>query len=63
MDLAEDLDESIDFGGGIVEIKTGTGRGFDAELAHQGLVAMVAAAQGDAALVGDGDEVVSVDIF
>ena len=60
LDLLQGNHEAIDFLLGVVEIKTGAGGGFQPELAHQGLVAVVAAAEGDAILVGEGDDVVGV---
>src|SRR2546430_12890641 len=61
LDSAEDLDEGIDFGGGIVEIKTGASGRRHTEAFHQWLVAMMTAAQGDSALIGDGHHVMRVD--
>src|SRR5258707_13537304 len=63
LDFAQHFHETINFGGRVIEIKAGASSGFDAEPAHKGLVAMMAAAQGDPALVGDRDDVVGVDIF
>src|SRR2546423_11227529 len=63
LDLAQDIDESVDFVSSVVEIKAGTRGGFHAELAHKRLVAMMAATQRNAALIGHRDQIVGVNIF
>lgn len=57
----EGLDEMVDFGWGVVEIKGGAGGGVSADAAHERLIAVVACSEGDAAAIGEGDEVVGVD--
>ena len=52
--------EEVDFGLGVVDVEARAGGGGEAEFAHQGLVAVVAAAEGYAVLVGEGDDVVGV---
>ena len=59
-DFAQGGGEGGDVGLGVVEVKTRAGGAGEAELFHQRHVAMVSAAQGDALLVGDGDDVVGV---
>ncbi len=54
------LHEDLDFCLGVVDVEAGAGRRGQAELTHQRLVAVVAAAQGDAVLVGEGDDVVGM---
>jgi len=59
----DDFHEAVDFLGGVVEVKTGAGGGFNSQLVHERLVAVVAAAQSDAALVRDGDDVVRMNVL
>jgi hypothetical protein len=63
LDFGKDLGQAVDFRGGIVEVEAGAGGGFDAEFAHERLVAVMAAAQGDAALVGQGNDIVGVHVI
>ena len=41
LDFGQHFDELIDFFGGVIEIKAGAGGGFDSELAHEWLIAMM----------------------
>ena len=50
------------FGGRVVKIKTRARGGFDAQLLHQRLIAMMPAAQGHAALVRHRHHVVRVNV-
>ena len=52
----------VDFGRGVVDVEAGAGGAREAELLHEGLVAVVTAAEGDAILVGEGDNVVGVGV-
>src|SRR5580693_6911393 len=56
------IDQDVDFLGGIVNVEAGPGGAGEAELPHQRLIAVMAAAQGDAVLVGEGDDVVRVHV-
>ncbi len=62
LDAAEAGDEDVDFLLGVIKIETRARRAREAELAHQRLVAVVAAAEGEAVFVGEGDDVVRVHI-
>src|SRR4051812_39213242 len=57
----DDFDHAIDFRLCVVEIEAGACRRCDAEFFHQRLIAMMSAAERDAALVGEGDDVVGVN--
>jgi hypothetical protein len=61
-DLTKHLDEPVYFIGRVIEIKAGSGGGFHAEFAHERLVAMMPAAQGDAPLVRDRDHVMGMNV-
>src|SRR5207248_9855413 len=61
--LAQDVNHAIDLRGCVVEIETGTGCSGQAEPAHERLVAMMSAAQGEAALIGERGEVVRMYSF
>src|ERR1035438_3009143 len=63
LDLSQHLYEAVNLRSRVVEKEAGASGGFHAELAHQGLVAMVPAAQRDAALVGHGHHVVRMDFL
>ena len=54
--------QAVHFRRGVVKIKTGARGRFHAQLFHQRLVAMVAAAQRHAALIGHRDDVVGVNV-
>ena len=57
-------EEDVHFGGGVVKIKAGACGRIHAELFHQKrLVAVMPAAQGHAALIGHGDDVVGVNVL
>ena len=58
MDPPEGCDEAVDFLLGVVEVETGAGRAGEAKFAHQRLIAVVTAAEGDAILVGESHDVV-----
>ena len=62
LDFAEGVGEPVHFIGRVVEIKTGAGSGFQAQLVHEGLVAVMSAPQRDAGLIGQGDQVVRMDV-
>src|SRR5512135_329109 len=51
LNFAEHLHEPVDLGGGVVEVEAGSGGGLDPQLAHQRLVAVVPAPQGNATLI------------
>ena len=55
-------DEDVDFLLGVVEIEACARGAREAELAHEGLVAVVAAAEGEAVFVSKGHHIVGVDI-
>src|SRR5260370_36316092 len=63
LDFPQHFYETVNFFGRIVKVKTGAGRGFDAEFAHERLVAVMPPAQGHATLVGDGHQIVRVHVF
>src|SRR5436309_3126036 len=46
----------------VVKIKAGARRGFNAQLAHQRLIAVMATAQSHAALISHGDDIVRVNV-
>ena len=58
---AKGVDEGVDVGGGVVKVEAGAGGAGNAEVAVEGLRAVVTAAAGDAGLVEEGAEVVGVD--
>ena len=60
--LAENFDEPINFIRGIVKVKAGSGGRFDAQFAHQGLVAMMTAPQGDTSLIGNRDDIMRMNV-
>src|ERR1051325_3147152 len=61
LNLLHDLDEAIDLLRRVVKIKTRARGRLDAQLVHQRLVAMMSAAQRDAALVRQFGHVVGMD--
>src|SRR5579859_5807360 len=63
LDFAQNFDKPIDVVSCIVKIKAGASGGLDTEFVHERLVAMMPAAQGDAALIGDRNQVVGMDIW
>src|SRR5262245_48273877 len=63
LDVAQDFDKRIDFRRRVVKIKAGARGGRHAESLHERLIAMVPAAQGDATLIRDGDDVVGMNSF
>ena len=58
---AKGVDEGVDVGGGVVKVEARAGGAGNAEVAVEGLRAVVTAAAGDAGLVEEGAEVVGVD--
>src|ERR1035437_8111227 len=60
--FAQHLHEAVNLRCRVIEVEAAASRGFDAELAHERLVAMMPATQCDAALVGHGYHVVRVDV-
>ena len=63
LDLPDGFDESVHFGPGVVEIKARARRGFHAQLVHERLGAVMAAAQRHARLVRQRHHVMRVDVF
>src|ERR1017187_6493408 len=63
LDLSQHLHEAVYLRSRVVEKEAGASGRFHAELAHQGLVAVVPAAQRDAALVGHGHYVMRMDVL
>jgi len=63
LDFSQHLHKAVSLRRRVVEVKTGAGGGFNPQLAHQRLVAVVPAAQRNAALVSHGHHVMRVDIF
>src|SRR4051812_40469816 len=63
LDSLQRLHQPVDLLLGVVEVEARAGRARQAELAHQGLVAVVAAAERDAVLIRKGDDVVRVHAF
>src|SRR5258708_16889363 len=63
LDALERRDQAVDLLLGVVEVEARAGRARQPELAHQRLVAVVAAAEGDAILVGEGHDILRVDAF
>ena len=61
MHIAKDFDERVNLRGGVVKIKAGASGRSNAESFHQWLIAVVATAQRDAALIGNGHQVVGMD--
>src|SRR5690606_21450236 len=62
-DAVERLHECVDVGGRVVEIETRARGAGEAELLHQRLVAVMAAAERDGVFVGKGHDVVRVHAF
>ena len=58
---AKGVDEGVDVGGGVVKVEAGAGGAGNAEIAVEGLRAVMTAAARDAGLVKEGAEVVGVD--
>src|SRR5262249_35712981 len=63
LNFGEDFNEAIDFVGRVIEIKAGPSGGFYPQPTHKCLIAMVSAAQGDAAFTGHGDHVVGMHVI
>ena len=63
LNLFDDFDEHIHFRFRVVEIETGSRRGFHAQLVHQRLRAMMPAPQRHAALVRERHDIVRMHIF
>src|SRR6185295_1028115 len=63
LNFPEYFHETVDFLGRVVEVKTRARRRFHAELLHQRLVAMMAAAQCYATLIGHSHDVMSMNVF
>jgi hypothetical protein len=61
LDIANDFHEAVDLRLSIVNVKAGAGCGRDAEFFHEGLIAVVAAAESHATLIRDRDYVVRVN--
>jgi hypothetical protein len=62
LDFGDYLHELIDLVGSIVEVEAGASGGFDPELPHQGLIAVVATAQRDPSLIGQSDHIMRVHL-
>ncbi len=63
LDFPDDFHEAVHFSFGIVKVKTGASGGFNTELVHERLSAVMSAAQRDACLVGEGHDVVGVNVL
>src|ERR1041385_3880347 len=63
LDFAQHFDEPVHFALRVVKIKTGASGGFDPEFAHQRLIAMMPAAQGNASLIGHHYHIMRVNIL
>jgi hypothetical protein len=62
LNIAQDLDKTVDFFPGIVKVKTRARGRFDTQFVHQGLIAVMPAAEGYAALVRESDHIVGMHI-
>src|SRR2546426_11288936 len=61
LNVPDDLHKAVDLRHGVVEIKAGPGGGFDAELFHERLIAMMPAPQRDSALIGHRHDIMGMD--